>query len=105
MLEQAEFTLLFMLSKTREVAAPHNALSYGFYKLFCSSLTECKVLSLLFVLSKAAEWRFLLKKGYVAIKRFHQTYEVEIAVLAVTAVYMAMLLAGVFWFFGLKMLI
>jgi len=38
-----------------------------------------------------------MKKSFAAIKRFHQTYEVEIAVLAVTAVYMSMLLAGFFW--------
>lgn len=40
-----------------------------------------------------------MKKGYAAIKRFHQNYEVEIAVLSVAAVYMSMLLAGSFWFF------
>lgn len=29
-LEQAEFTLFFILSKTREVIAPYNALAYDF---------------------------------------------------------------------------
>lgn len=43
-----------------------------------------------------------MKKGYAAIKRFHQTYEVEIAVLAVTAVYMSMLSARFFWIFQFK---
>ncbi len=43
-----------------------------------------------------------MKKGYAAIKRFHQTYEVEIAVLAVAAVYMSMLLAIFFWVFQFK---
>ena len=56
----------------------------------------------LFVLSKAAEWRIFMKKGYSAIKRFHQIYEVEVAVLAVTAVYLSMLLAIFFWFFQFK---
>ena len=56
----------------------------------------------LFVLSKAAEWRVFMKKGYSAIKRFHQIYEVEIAVLGVTAVYLSMLLAIFFWFFQFK---
>ncbi len=40
-----------------------------------------------------------MKKDYAVIKRFHQTYEVEIAVLAVAAIYMSMLLATFFWFF------
>lgn len=40
-----------------------------------------------------------MKKRYAANKRFHQIYEVEIAVLAVTAVYMSMLLAGFFLVF------
>lgn len=43
-----------------------------------------------------------MKRGYAAIKRFHQTYEVEIAVLAATAVYMSMLLAGIFFVFQYK---
>ena len=43
-----------------------------------------------------------MKKGYAAIKRFHHTYEVEIAVLAVMAVYMSMLLARFFWVFQFK---
>lgn len=43
-----------------------------------------------------------MKKGYAAIKRFHQTYEVEIAVLTVAAVYMSMLLAIFFWIFQFK---
>ena len=43
-----------------------------------------------------------MKKSYAAIKRFHQTYEVEITVLAVTAVYISMLLARVFWIFQFK---
>ena len=40
-----------------------------------------------------------MKKDYAVIKRFHQTYEVEIAVLAVAAIYMSMLLATFFCFF------
>ena len=40
-----------------------------------------------------------MKRGYAAIKRFYQTYEVEIAVLAVMAVYMSMLLAEIFLYF------
>lgn len=40
-----------------------------------------------------------MKKDYAVIKRFHQIYEVEIAVLAVAAIYMSMLLATFFWFF------
>lgn len=43
-----------------------------------------------------------MKNGYAAIKRFHQTYEVEMAVLVVTAVYMSMLLARFFWIFKFK---
>lgn len=40
-----------------------------------------------------------MKKGYAAIRGFYQTYEVETAVLAGTAVYMSMLLARFFWIF------
>lgn len=43
-----------------------------------------------------------MKKDYTAIKRFHQTYEVKIAVLAVAAVYMSMLLAIIFWIFQFR---
>lgn len=43
-----------------------------------------------------------MKKGCATIKRFHQIYEVEIAALAVTAVYMSMLLARFFWIFEFK---
>jgi len=43
-----------------------------------------------------------MKKGYAAIKRFQQTYEVEIAVLAVTAVYVSMFLAGFLFVFQFK---
>ena len=43
-----------------------------------------------------------MKKSYAVIKRFHQTYEVEIAVLAVTAVYISMLSASFFWLFQFK---
>lgn len=38
-----------------------------------------------------------MKKGFGTIKRFHQTHEVEIAVLAVTAVYVSMLSARFYW--------
>ena len=43
-----------------------------------------------------------MKKSYAAFKEFHQTYEVAIAVLAVTAVYVSMLSARFYWFFQFK---